>query len=290
MGPLESRVNDRWNRRKMKIGFMQGRLLPLVNNRIQCFPGKAWSDELALARSLNLDLIEWTIDTETMSLNPILNSGQHDFIVQELLDHKIGLESVTCDFFMEKPPWESAANFELNQDFFSVIRDFVDKIGPLKLVVPLVDKGSPPTVNVLSKVVFPLFEKYSSDELLFLLESDYEPTILSRIVNANRKTPVGINLDFGNSASLGWDARSEVVTLNRLIKNVHVKDRVIGGGSVRLGRGATDFSTYLEALKQIEYNNNFILQTARSQNEQHFEELSLNLQFFRSALEKAGFN
>lgn len=269
---------------------MQGRFLPLVHGRIQCFPGKEWSRELMYARNLELDLIEWTIDVQTMHSNPMLDSNQHDFIIDQLLNYGIGLESVTCDFFMERPPWESVVNYELNQEFLSRINSFSKKAGNLKLVVPMVDNGSPPNTEILFEVIFPLLEKFKGEHMTILFESDYEPRSLSRLLTSLPGTPFGVNLDIGNSASLGWEATSEVTCLNGLIENVHVKDRIKGGESVRLGEGNADFLTYLRALRSINYQGNFILQTARSQNDKHYDELALNLEFFKSALIKAGLN
>lgn len=269
---------------------MQGRFLPLVQGRIQCFPGKEWNRELEYARKLGLDLIEWTVDVQTMNSNPMLDYKKHDFVIDQLLKYGIGLESVTCDFFMEKPPWKSIANYELNQEFLSRIQSFSKKIGNLKLVIPMVDDGSPPNTEILFEVVFPLLEESKGEHLAILFESDYEPRNLSRLLTSLPTTPFGVNLDIGNSTSLGWEAEDEVLCLNELIENVHIKDRIKGGGSVRLGEGDADFLTYLTALQSINYRGNFILQTARSKIDKHYDELALNLEFFKSALVKAGFN
>ena len=268
---------------------MQGRFLPLVDNRIQCFPGEDWYLELELAKSLNFDLIEWTIDCHSMNKNPILDLQQHENIIDELTKHNIGLESVTCDFFMERPPWESVTNHELNKVILSRIGCFAELIGNLKLVIPLVDNGSPPSTEVLFEVVFPMLEPFNGNFLSFIFESDFEPRRLGEILGSLQGTPFGVNLDIGNSAALGWDAQEEVKALSDLIQNVHVKDRIRDGISVRLGGGDADFSTYLSTLKSINYQGNFILQTARSRSEDHYAELSLNLQFLRSALDKAGY-
>ena len=45
-----------------KIGFIQGRLSPIINNKIQIFPVENWKDEYEKASSLDIRLIEWTID------------------------------------------------------------------------------------------------------------------------------------------------------------------------------------------------------------------------------------
>ena len=47
---------------------------------------------------------------------------------------------------------------------------------------------------------------------------------------------------------------------------MHIKDRVFNGTTVPLGDGDTDFNSVFKSLKDIEYKGNFILQTARSDN------------------------
>ena len=51
----------------------------------------------------------------------------------------------------------------------------------------------------------------------------------------------GINYDIGNSASLGFDPKEEFTSYGKRISNVHIKDRVLNGGPVTLGKGNADF-------------------------------------------------
>ena len=54
-----------------KIGFMQGRLSKMVNNQIQAFPYEDWVKEFKLARELNLNCMEWTLDYPNLKNNPL---------------------------------------------------------------------------------------------------------------------------------------------------------------------------------------------------------------------------
>ena len=56
------------NRMTKNIGFMQGRLSPMDDGKIQSFPWKYWQNEFALASKYNFDLIEWTIDQHKICL------------------------------------------------------------------------------------------------------------------------------------------------------------------------------------------------------------------------------
>ena len=55
-----------------RVGFMQGRLSPLVDGKIQAFPWDHWESEFAEASRLDLGLIEWTLDQHRLYDNPIM--------------------------------------------------------------------------------------------------------------------------------------------------------------------------------------------------------------------------
>ena len=54
------------------LGFMQGRLSPQVNGKIQAFPWKHWQNEFKIASENNFKIIEWTIDQERFLENPLM--------------------------------------------------------------------------------------------------------------------------------------------------------------------------------------------------------------------------
>ena len=51
------------------IGLMQGRLSPLIGNKIQVFPVNNWQREFKIINKTSLNLIEWTLDYKNLSLN-----------------------------------------------------------------------------------------------------------------------------------------------------------------------------------------------------------------------------
>ena len=55
-----------------KIGFMQGRLSPLVNGQIQSFPFDDWDKEFPQAQKLGFECVEWTLDYPKLKENPFL--------------------------------------------------------------------------------------------------------------------------------------------------------------------------------------------------------------------------
>ena len=56
------------------IGLMQGRLSPLIGNKIQAFPVNNWQREFKIINKTSLNLIEWTLDYKNLSLNPLITT------------------------------------------------------------------------------------------------------------------------------------------------------------------------------------------------------------------------
>jgi hexulose-6-phosphate isomerase len=67
--------------------------------------------------------------------------------------------------------------------------------------------------------------------------------------------------------------------------HIHIKDRLLGGGTVSLGSGDTDFPTVFQEMAAMDYSGILILQTARDKNE-----IALarnNMEFVESAWQSA---
>ncbi len=92
----------------------------------------------------------------------------------------------------------------------------------------------------------------------------------------------GINYDLGNSASLSYNLEDEFNTYGKYIKNIHIKDRIKDGKTVRLGQGSVNFKKFFKLIKKINYKGPFILQTARSEKKGgDYNELKINLNFLK---------
>jgi sugar phosphate isomerase/epimerase len=91
---------------------------------------------------------------------------------------------------------------------------------------------------------------------------------------------VGINYDTGNSAGLNYDFIDEIKYF-KYVKNIHIKDRILNGKTIRLGKGNWDYKKFFKLIKN-KYKGNFILQTARSKNNKHVEEIIINKNFFEN--------
>ena len=250
---------------KPKIGFIQGRLSPITNNRIQQFPWDSWQNEFAIASKIDIRLVEWTIDTFKFYQNPLISLNQWEEINTIASKNNIFIPSVTCDYFMENPPWKS--DLSLIKEGIIAIFQGMKNISAKILVVPLVDNSSlleSSNVNIVKKLFTDLIPEISQNNIQIAFECDLNPERLLDFISEFDRNYFGINYDIGNSASLGFDPNKEFKAYGARIINVHVKDRKLNGTTVPLSEGDADFPRIFRLLHEENYQGNLILQTARS--------------------------
>ncbi len=262
---------------KNRIGFMQGRLSPLVDGKIQAFPASCWQAEFESAKRNGFSLMEWTLDQDGLYLNPLLTtSGQAE--IRELRQaHGIAISSLTGDCFMQSPFWKAQgpAREALLQDFRAVAQA-CSAVGIVMMVVPLVDNGRLDNREQEDLLVDTLQKESAFLAALgvkVVFESDFGPDELARFIARLAPARFGINYDIGNSASLGMDPVAEISAYGERILNVHIKDRVLGGTTVPLGTGNANFDQVFAALARAGYQGTYILQTARAADGKHAEVL-----------------
>ncbi len=255
------------------IGFMQGRLSPLVDGKIQAFPWQHWRDEFPAAQSLGLTMMEWTIDQDRLHENPLMTaSGRRE--IRALGDrHGLSIPSLTGDCFMQAPFYkkEGRERAALLGDLRALIEACAD-VGVRFIVVPLVDAGRLDDArqkDALCEGLFGVEAMLKACGVKIIFESDYQPAELKQFIDGFPAETFGINFDIGNSASLGIDPKVEIPTIAARIDNVHVKDRKLGGTTVPLGQGNADLPMAFRLLREIGYRGNYILQTARAADGDH---------------------
>ena len=268
---------------KIKYGLMQGRLLPIIQNKVQAFPQKNWTTEFKKLSELNLNLIEWTLDYINLRKNPLLTSSGKRKIKHYKKKYSIEINSVTCDCFMQKPFWKIKKNKELI-DYLKKIISSSKELGITLLIIPLVDKGSIKNAKQGKNLLYicKSLEQYlRKNKVKIIFESDFKPKKLSNFIKKFNTKFFGINYDTGNIASLNYDINQEFKYYGEYIKNIHIKDRKKYGNTVRLGNGNANFHKLFKNLKKMNYRGNLILQTARSKIENHLEEIKINLEYIK---------
>jgi len=264
-----------------KLGFMQGRLVNSEKkNAIQYFPEKNWTTELRLAKKLNIRIMEWTINNENLKKNPLYN-GKLDNLKRIIKDYKIKIPSITNDYFMQKPFFKKMDK-KKRHEILNILKKIIlngNQIGIRYHVFPLVDHGSIKTQSE-EKILVREIEKLSKflkKDSKILFETDYRPQKIIKFIKKFKTKKIGINYDTGNSAGLNYDFIDEIKYF-RYVKNIHIKDKVLNGKTVRLGEGNWDYRKFFKLIKN-RYRGNFILQTARSLNNRHVEEIIINKKF-----------
>jgi L-ribulose-5-phosphate 3-epimerase len=249
------------------IGIMQGRLLPPTNNQIQCFPRDRWEEEFEFAAKADLDCIEWIYDLHSADMNPILTKIGVSKIRDLSAKHDVHVLSLCADYFMDKP-LINVDDSEL-RDRLSHLKWLLTRcqlIGINRVVLPFVDNSRIRSKDQFEKVCESLKQVLDTAEKMSVeihLETSLPPQQFADLISNISHPLLKVNYDTGNSSSLGYDLNVEFAAYGSRIGSIHIKDRILGGGTVPLGTGSTDFQSLKKNLKRLNYEGDFILQVAR---------------------------
>lgn len=251
----------------MRLGVMQGRLCPPVGDKIQAFPGACWPREFAASRELGLDCIEWVFEQPDCEANPLMSEGGIREMREASRQYGVAINSVVADYFMVDllfgtPKAELARAIDMLRLLIRNCRAAGIPIVELPFVDASALKSQADQAELVKNLEKPL-EDARREGVTLGLETALAPRDFRRLLDALRPHGVKANYDMGNSASLGFDPAEEIPVLGADIANVHIKDRLRGGGTVPLGRGDTDFAKVFHQLKALCYRGDFIFQSAR---------------------------
>jgi L-ribulose-5-phosphate 3-epimerase len=266
------------------IGFMQGRLSPPRGGLIQSFPVETWRQEFARAGQAGLDCVEWIYELPTAEANPIRTAGGRREMRDLSETSEIAIWSVCADYFMTDLLLDAAGGArpqpgaELDQ-----LLAWAAEIGCRYVLLPFVDASrlDPVQEAALPGVLAPHLALAADLGIELHLENDQTPARLATTIG---NPAMGINLDTGNSASLGHDPSFEMAQIAPRLRSVHVKDRKKAGATVPLGSGDADLEAYFRLLMKVPYQGAFILQTARGKPGAEVEWCLANRNFVRSLM------
>ena len=261
-----------------RIGIMQGRLSPPTDGRIQSFPVSTWRQEFFAAREAGLYCIEWVYEAGTDGKNPLGSQEGIDAICDLVRETGIRVDSVCADYYMKERIIEKdgSVNPQVASHFLWLANQ-VRLLGGRYMVLPFVDSSSMKTQNAregLLRLFRSVRRELESLNVEIHLETDFEPKVLAEMLREIDNPLVRANYDIGNAASLGHPASEELPLIGSSLGSVHVKDRLLGGTTVPLGKGSADFRTCFELFKTMGYRGSFVLQAAR---EEGLTELALAL-------------
>lgn len=253
--------------KKIKLGFMQGRLSPKIRNQIQAFPFDSWENEFKIAKDINFKIMEWTIDSYRYKHNPVMSEKGKKRI--KILQKKFDLDinSVTCDFLMTNCFFKKKLIEKKNEKNFYVFLNNCKELNFKTIVVPLVDKSSIRNTNEKKNIIsfFNNLEGFLlNNKMEVAFESDLKFYNLSKFIDNFNPRVFGINYDIGNSAGLHYDYKKEMKSYFKRIINVHIKDKNKKNLTVPLFSGSAQIMEIVKYLIDRGYERNFILQPARA--------------------------
>ena len=260
---------------------MQGRLVPSEKKKsIQYFPSKNWKKEIKIASENNLNILEWTINLENMLKNPIYN-GNVEEIIKLKKKYNIEIPSITVDYFMQKPFFkykQKKTQEFIKNNLVKIIKNS-EKVKIKYIIFPLVDNGSIKSMKEENLLILEIKKmiRILNKKTKILFETDYKPNKVIKFIKKFNSQKIGINYDSGNSAGLGYSFEQEKKYL-KYVHNIHIKDKIFKGKTVRLGQGNWDYITFFNYVKK-KYKKNFILQTARAKDNKHIKEILINKNF-----------
>jgi len=245
----------------MKMGMMQGRLVPPAPGRFQCFPRDGWGREFQLAAQVGLDCIEWIFDAHGEDVNPIATSSGLARMRDLARDSGVG------DWFMDFPLVRAEPEALAHREqVLGWLLGRCQELGANRVVVPFVDASRIGTAAEMDQVVQSLERVLPVAEATGVelhLETSLAPAAFKAMLDRLPHPLLKANYDSGNSSSLGYAPREEFAAYGGRIGSIHVKDRVLGGGTVPLGTGGADFGALFAAMAGVGYRGDLILQVAR---------------------------
>jgi L-ribulose-5-phosphate 3-epimerase len=249
------------------IGIMQGRLLPKYLGRYQAHPVGYWQREFDIAAEIGLGCIEWILDFNQATENPIMSDTGILEIQKAIKNSGVSVRSVCADYFMEAPL--HSENFAVAKESHSVMEKLLKNaniLGVKDVVLPCVDQSSLKDLAAserLVKALHNLEAVYSELNVNISLETDLSPLEFKNLLQKLPHKNITVNYDTGNSAALGYSITEEFEAYGNRISDIHIKDRELGGGSVVLGTGNTNFNTFFTEYHALDYHGPIIMQVYR---------------------------
>ena len=252
---------------KFDIGVMQGRLLPKYRGNYQAHPVNYWQEEFPIASSLGLNCIEFILDFEDYEKSPLMTSEGINEIIKVSKKNNVNVKSICADFFMKAPL--HSEDKEVSKKSREVLINLIknsEKIGVKNIVIPCVDQSSlrnEKEIELFVKQLRKVINQVDNSDVNLSLETDLPPSKISFLLNMIDSKIVKVNYDTGNSAALGYDVKEEFAEYGNFISDIHIKDRLVNGGSVFFGTGDFNSEDFIKCFKNLNYNGPLIMQVYR---------------------------
>lgn len=251
---------------KLKIGIVQGRLVPPVEGNIQAFPHKDWEKEFTLVKEAGYDGLEWIFDGEE---NPLWSEEGRKKMRTARDCNQIEIPSISADYLMYNPIFGNTKSKSV--EILKKLILFASEIGILRINVPLEDQSQLKNSADVEDAVDSLRACLSiaeKENIILATESSLPPmnffAFMKKVDHPNFK----INYDLGNSCACGYPTDFTLKLLAPYLVGIHIKDRKnLYGRTVALGTGDTDLCSNFQTLKEIGYDGYYVIQGARGEDD-----------------------
>lgn len=271
----------------VEIGIMQGRLLPPFKGRFQAFPASGWEEEFPRAAAAGLACIEWIYEKPGEQQNPFRTSEGQAVLKSLSAKHQVGVRSICADYYMtELLVADDGTEIEENISHLEWLLGQARTMDIQYIVLPFVDSSSalvPARLARLADLMRTLAPRAEQAGVELHLETDLPPEPFRDLLQAVDSPWIRANYDIGNSSGLGYDPVAEFDAYGSWIGSLHVKDRVLGGGTVPLGTGNADIPKCLGLLHKYGFKRWLILQAARDESRDHVDWARENRMFVEAA-------
>lgn len=243
---------------------MLGRLTPLRDDSAgQEFPND-WKKEMSCLYKIGANCTEWIIVSEDYHL--LKNTDLSKYPISSINVH-----------------WSTIKDLEIKD--ISGICKAAKQQGIFNITIPLMDSSSIIALKDRERII-KKYLKVSKEhpEIFFSFETELTASEMLPILNLSPN--FYITYDTGNVTSYGYNHREEIETYNSKINNIHLKDRLFGGPSVKPFSGNTDFECIFYTLKKINYTGSYILETFRGPKHKEISTVSNYIKQFRELYEK----
>ena len=250
----------------LNVGVMQGRLLPKYQGRYQAHPLGYWQQEFTIAKEMGFTHIEFILDYNDADKNPLLSAEGRAEINRCISETGVKVRSICADYFMKAPL--HSADSVVAQTSMTVMQNLLatsPEIGVTCIVLPCVDQSAVKTDIEKQNLISALLKLAPHAEkagVTIALEMDLNPADFKTLI-AELPACISVNYDTGNSAALGYDITAEFEAYGSRISDIHIKDRALGGGSVPLGSGNTDFQAVIREIRNINFDGILVMQAFR---------------------------
>ncbi len=249
----------------MKIGIMQGRLLPPVDDKIQEFP-KDWQQEFRKISEIGLNHIEFIVTKNSFS----------DFKNLPLLSqYSDRISAICCDNLVD----ENFKKFDFLRDQLVPICEKSISSNILNLNIPLLEQSTLNDSNFdeFSRNILEISSKYPVLNFNFEIESPFEISL--NLLNLSDK--FFFVYDTGNLNYIGVNHEEYLKKVINKTYQIHLKDRDIRGSHFPWV-GTTDFRLIFKSLKKYNYDGLFTIQTKRGVDNNEIETIKSHSNYFKT--------